>query len=66
VDQIGVDAKTGIKRVAVDPRYFRPAEVELLIGDATKANTELGWFPEYTLDSMIQEMVESDLKLAGR
>ena len=66
VNEVGVDSATGIERVAVDPRYFRPAEVELLIGDATKANTELGWTPEYTLDQMIQEMVESDLKAAQK
>jgi len=66
VDEVAVDSATGIKRVAVDPRYFRPAEVELLIGDATKANTELGWTPEYTLDAMIQEMVASDLNEARK
>jgi GDPmannose 4,6-dehydratase len=66
VEEVGIDSKSGIKRVAIDPRYFRPAEVELLIGDATKANTELGWYPEYTLDTMIQEMVESDLRQASK
>lgn len=66
VNEVGVDSATGIERVAVDPRYFRPAEVELLIGDATKANTELGWTPEYTLDAMIQEMVASDLNEARK
>jgi len=64
VNEIGVDKASGKTIIAVDPRYFRPAEVELLVGDATKANTQLGWYPEYTLDSMIQEMVESDLKQA--
>jgi len=66
INEVGVDSATGIERVAVDPRYFRPAEVELLIGDATKANTELGWTPEYTLDAMIQEMVASDLNEARK
>ncbi len=65
VEEVGVDSKTGKKRVAVDPRYFRPTEVEMLIGDASKARQELNWIPEYSLDSMIQEMVESDLKKAN-
>jgi GDPmannose 4,6-dehydratase len=47
----------------VDPRYYRPTEVDLLIGDATKAKEKLGWEPTYTLAEMIQEMVASDLKL---
>lgn len=53
----------GKQVVAVDSRYFRPTEVELLIGDATKAKTKLGWIPEYNLASLIKEMVASDLKL---
>jgi GDPmannose 4,6-dehydratase len=47
--------------VKVDPRYYRPTEVELLIGDPTKANTKLGWKPKYTLQTMVTEMVASDL-----
>jgi len=47
----------------VDPKYFRPTEVELLIGDATKANTKLGWTPEYELKDLVKDMVQSDLKL---
>jgi GDPmannose 4,6-dehydratase len=47
--------------VKVDPRYYRPTEVELLIGDPTKANTKLGWKPKYTLAEMCKEMVASDL-----
>ena len=53
----------GREVVAVDPRYFRPTEVELLIGDSTKAREELGWIPEYNLESLVKEMVASDLKL---
>ncbi len=49
--------------VEVDPRYFRPTEVDLLIGDATKAKTRLGWKPKYTLDTLIDEMITSDIKL---
>lgn len=53
----------GREVVAVDPRYFRPTEVELLIGDSTKAREKLGWIPEYNLESLVKEMVTSDLKL---
>jgi GDPmannose 4,6-dehydratase len=56
--------KPGQEVVAVDPRYFRPAEVDLLIGDSTKARTLLGWSPRYTLEEMVKEMVASDLKRA--
>jgi GDPmannose 4,6-dehydratase len=47
--------------VVVDPYYFRPTEVELLIGDATKARTVLNWEPKYTLSEMIAEMVQADV-----
>ena len=49
--------------VAVDPAYFRPAEVDLLIGDATKARTRLGWIPEYDLHGLIADMLKSDIHL---
>ncbi len=55
--------KPGDVVVEVDPAYFRPTEVDLLIGDASKANKDLNWKPEYTLDEMISEMVEGDLRL---
>jgi GDPmannose 4,6-dehydratase len=55
--------KIGKEVVAVDPRYFRPTEVELLIGDATKAKEKLGWIPEYDLQDLVEEMMQSDLKL---
>jgi GDPmannose 4,6-dehydratase len=48
--------------VAIDAAYFRPTEVELLIGDATKARTKLNWAPKYTLQDLVKEMVASDLK----
>lgn len=54
--------KMGQTVVRVDPRYFRPTEVDLLIGDATKANVQLGWKPRYTLDMLIREMMLADLK----
>lgn len=51
----------GREVVAVDPRYFRPTEVDLLIGDPTKSNTKLGWIPKYDLSSLIKEMMSADL-----
>tara|TARA_B100000900_G_scaffold53214_1_gene39431 strand:+ start:14561 stop:15673 length:1113 start_codon:yes stop_codon:yes gene_type:complete len=53
----------GREVVRVDPNYFRPTEVDLLIGDSSKAKRELGWEPQYTLETIIQEMMDSDLKL---
>lgn len=53
----------GAEVVAVDPRYFRPTEVELLIGDATKARTKLGWAPRHSLAELVHDMMASDLKL---
>jgi GDPmannose 4,6-dehydratase len=52
--------------VKVDPTYYRPAEVDILLGDATKARTKLGWIPEYDLNSLIAEMVSSDIHLAKK
>ena len=56
--------KEGDCVVAVDPRYFRPTEVETLLGDPTKAKTELGWVPEITAQQMCAETVAEDLKAA--
>jgi GDPmannose 4,6-dehydratase len=53
----------GKEILAVDPKYFRPTEVDLLIGDPTKANTKLGWIPEYDLQNLIKDMMQSDVKL---
>src|SRR5690606_23392622 len=53
----------GKEVLAVDPKYFRPTEVDLLIGDATKANTKLGWIPEYDLKDLVKDMMVSDVKL---
>jgi GDPmannose 4,6-dehydratase len=54
---------TGKEVVSVDPRYFRPTEVELLIGDASKAHKKLGWKPEYDLKGLVKEMMQSDIQL---
>ncbi|KGO89408.1 GDP-mannose 4,6-dehydratase [Flavobacterium suncheonense] len=53
----------GTEVVAVDPKYFRPTEVDLLIGDASKAKNKLGWVPEYNLQDLVTDMMQSDLKL---
>ena len=53
----------GKEVLAVDPKYFRPTEVELLIGDASKANNKLGWIPKYELNDLVKDMVEADLAL---
>jgi len=66
VDEKGFNAATGDLVVEVDPRYFRPTEVELLIGDATKAKEKLGWVPKYTLQQLVSEMVAADVKLFER
>lgn len=76
VDEVGVvqavkgDSAPAIKPgqvlVRIDPRYFRPAEVETLLGDPTKAKEKLGWTPQITLDQMIDEMVAADLDAAKR
>ena len=62
VNEKGIDKKSGRVLVEVDPRYFRPAEVELLWGDSTKARTELGWEPKYSFMDLVKEMVQSDLE----
>jgi GDPmannose 4,6-dehydratase len=66
LDEKGVDAGTGKVLVEIDPRYFRPAEVELLIGDPSKAKAKLGWEPKVQLPELVKMMVESDIKLARR
>ena len=63
VNEIGRRADTKEVVVRVDPRYFRPTEVDLLIGDSTKAREKLGWEPEVKLDGLVYDMMESDLKL---
>jgi GDPmannose 4,6-dehydratase len=66
VDEVGFDTITGRQLVRVDPRYFRPTEVETLLGDATKAREKLGWTAEVTFPELVTEMVEADLTLATR
>lgn len=66
IDEKGIDTETGKVLVEIDPRYFRPAEVELLIGDPTKAYKALGWKPKVQLPELVKMMVENDLNLAKK
>jgi len=66
VDEKGYDSETGQCVVAVDSRYFRPTEVETLLGDPSKAKEKLGWEPKITLQEMVHEMMEADLQSAKR
>lgn len=66
IDEKGYDAKTGDLIVEVDPRYFRPAEVETLLGDARKAKEKLGWEPKTPFVDLVREMVREDLRIAER
>jgi GDPmannose 4,6-dehydratase len=66
LDEVGIDSETGQTIVAVDPRYFRPTEVETLLGDPSKAHDRLGWAPKISFEAMVQEMMQTDLELAQR
>lgn len=66
VDEQGLDSLSGRTVVKVDPRYFRPTEVDTLLGDASKAHKKLGWKPEISFDQLVTEMIENDLELARR
>ncbi len=62
VDEVGREADTGTIRIRIDPRYFRPTEVDLLIGDPTKAHTRLGWKHTTTFPELVRDMVQSDIR----
>jgi len=66
VQEKGIDARTGKVLIEIDPKYFRPAEVDLLLGDPTKAKTMLGWEPKVDFDALVNMMVDADLALAER
>ena len=66
VDELGLDARTGNTLVRIDPRYFRPTEVDLLLGDPSKARQELGWRHKVTFPELVSEMVNSDLEVIAR
>lgn len=64
VDEIGIDPRSGDAIIRIDPRYFRPTEVDLLIGDSTKARKTLGWVPKTSFKSLVEEMIVEDLRRA--
>ena len=66
LEEVGCDAQSGKVLIRVDPRYFRPAEVDYLLGDATKARRQLGWQPQIDFDELIERMVAADLKEAQK
>jgi GDPmannose 4,6-dehydratase len=66
VDEKAINKANGKTVVEIDPRYFRPTEVDLLIGDASKAKKKLGWQPKHTLEQLVKEMVASDIRLFER
>jgi GDPmannose 4,6-dehydratase len=62
LEERGIDVKSGKTLVRINPRYYRPAEVDLLIGDASKAREHLGWTAKTSLESLCQMMIEADLR----
>lgn len=66
VEEKGINKTTGDVIVEIDPRYFRPAEVETLLGDPTKAKEKLGWVPRTSFAQLVEEMITEDLKIASR
>lgn len=66
IDEVGIDEKTGLDIVRIDPAYFRPTEVNELLGDPHKAHAKLGWRHQTTFEELVVEMVEADLRLADQ
>jgi GDPmannose 4,6-dehydratase len=66
IKEKGIDDNTGKVVIEVDPRYFRPTEVELLLGDPTKAKEKLGWTPKTSFEDLVEEMVSEDLRFFER
>jgi GDPmannose 4,6-dehydratase len=66
VHEVGIDGRRGTVLVRIDPRYFRPTEVDLLLGDPTKARTVLGWHHKVTFPELVSEMVSSDLEVIAK
>lgn len=60
LNEIGIDKNTGQLRIVVDPKYFRPSEVDTLLGDATKARIELGWEPKFSFDELVKDMCQNE------
>jgi len=66
IDEKGIDRDTGKVVIEVDPRYFRPTDVEILIGDATKAREKLGWTPRVTFHELVRIMARADFQEAQK
>src|SRR5574344_1163738 len=66
LDEEGIDKKSGKSIIKIDARYFRPTEVDFLLGDSSKAKNELNWTPKYTLDALVSEMIDYDFRLAEK
>ena len=66
IDETGIDAESGKVLVRIDPRYFRPTEVDLLVGDSSKARNALGWTHTHSLDDLVSEMMKHDLMAVVR
>ncbi|XP_055942676.1 GDP-mannose 4,6 dehydratase-like [Argiope bruennichi] len=66
VDEVGKEKETGTVRVKVNPRYFRPTEVDFLLGDSSKAREKIGWKPKISFELLVQEMVDADIELMKR
>ncbi len=65
-EEVGIEVQSGRPIIAIDPRYFRPTEVETLLGDASKAREKLGWSPRIRFQTLVEEMVQADLREAER
>jgi GDPmannose 4,6-dehydratase len=65
IDEVGVDARSGRVLVRIDPRYFRPTEVDLLLGDPSKARAKLGWTHKVAFEQLVKEMMDADLRLVA-
>jgi GDPmannose 4,6-dehydratase len=66
IDEVGMDASNGKTRVSIDPQFFRPAEVDYLIGDYAKARKDLGWSPRTSFEELVKIMVDHDLSIAAK
>jgi GDPmannose 4,6-dehydratase len=66
VHEEGIDTSTGKAVIKIDPRYFRPAEVEQLLGNPAKAKRQLGWVPEVTFEQLVKLMTDGDLRLLDK
>jgi GDPmannose 4,6-dehydratase len=60
-EEVGVDNRSGVELIRIDPKYFRPTEVELLLGDPSKARKKLGWEHQTSFEDLVKEMVKADL-----